>query len=100
MSWRRLALPPLLSLTWACGGDGGPAQPGDAPDIEDSWAFAESFADAAHTVSCINEGTFGLSQTNVTFTGQGYQTGTCQTPGGTLDNGRGPRLTAQAKATG
>jgi hypothetical protein len=51
MSWRRLALTPLLSLTWACGGDGGPADPGDAPNIEDNWAFAESFADAAHTVN-------------------------------------------------
>lgn len=34
-----MALTPLLSLTRACGGDGGPADPGDAPNVEDSWAL-------------------------------------------------------------
>jgi hypothetical protein len=86
MSWRRLAATALLSLTWACGGDRGPAEPSDAPDLGDSWAFTESYADAAHTISCSDEGTFGLIQKDTAFAGQGYQTGTCQTPSGALDN--------------
>jgi hypothetical protein len=100
MSWRRLALSPLLSLTWACGGDGGPADPGDAPNIEDSWAFVESYADAAQTLSCTNEGILDLNQTNATFVGLGFQTGTCQTPGGTLDNtGQGEITTGRVSST-
>jgi hypothetical protein len=94
MSWRRVALPALLTLVWACGGDGGPADPGDSVNIEDNWAFVESFANAAQTVTCRNEGTFAFDQTNATFAGQGYQTGECQTPTGTLDNTGNGEITA------
>src|SRR4051812_38399490 len=94
MSGRRSELTALLALLWACGGDGGPADPGNGPDLQDSWAFAESYADGAHTVSCIDEGTFYLIQTNGTFTGQASQAGTCQTPAGTQDNSGTADITA------
>jgi hypothetical protein len=94
MSWRRLALASVLALSSACGGDGGPADPGDGPDLQDSWAFAESYADGAHAVSCLDEGTFYLIQSNGRFTGQATQAGTCQTPSGTQDNSGTADITA------
>jgi hypothetical protein len=94
MLWRRLALTSLLFWTAACGGDAEPTDSGDVPTIEDTWAFAENLGDAGHTVSCIDEGDLVFYQDNATFRGDGYQTGTCQTPDGVLDNTGSGGITA------
>ncbi|HUL69545.1 MAG TPA: hypothetical protein VLT17_04815 [Gemmatimonadales bacterium] len=70
----------------ACGGDGGAGPnptPGPATGI---WSYFENIGNTALQVTCTDQGTLQITQSNASFRADVNQSGSCTGPGGIADN--------------
>jgi hypothetical protein len=51
-------------------------------DVTGRWAFTETFTDFPHGITCADTGSYDITQTGTTFSGQYAQRGICKTPTG------------------
>lgn len=90
MCLSRLALSAVLLvgvLGTGCSNDGGSTgSSSPPPDISGAWNHTEEI-DVAGGITCTDTAAVTVNQTGSTFSGNLVQTGTCQTPGGPVDNG-------------
>jgi hypothetical protein len=55
-------------------------------DVSGHWEFTETFQDVAHGISCVDTGSYEITQAGDQFSGRYGQRGACHTPTGTVDN--------------
>lgn len=73
----------------SCGKDSLAPEPGAPSDVHGTWTFGEEIGNAQ--IVCSDYGTIVFSQSHADLTGTAGQTGSCDTPGGTISNsGAGP----------
>ena len=77
-------LPPVLSALVAAACQAG--TDANTVDVSGRWAFAETFVDRIHGISCADTGTYEITQVGDRFSGIYAQRGICQTPTGAVNN--------------
>ena len=68
-------------------------------DVSGTWYLVEQITDAAAAITCHDTATVMVHQTAAKFTGTSDQSGTCDAPGGPIDNS-GPFTLASGRVSG
>jgi hypothetical protein len=78
----------LSAIGTGCRSDGGSTGSSPPPlNAAGVWNEVEEITDPGNAFTCADTATVTLTQAGATITGNVVQTGTCQTPGGPIDNG-------------
>ena len=79
----------FVAILVAC--SDGPTEP--EIDLSGTWQFSGSFSNAELAVSCNGSGTVTIAQSGNNLSGTAIQEGTCNGPGGVVDNSGAGSLT-------
>jgi hypothetical protein len=79
--------PLLIVALLTCGKDAtAPDEPGPPTDVAGTWTYYEILENTQQHITCFDQGTIAIAQTEADLTGTVTQFGSCDVPGGSVDN--------------